>query len=262
MLKHTRSMRSRRAVGALLAAQVVAAGMALIAPSSAQAFASSGAGGWRHDRTGQLCGAYTVGGSLPYYWQHIRACNINFEKSSTTIGSGGYSAPATAAATRWNGIIDPDTQHADFAWVGSTTAPRQGYMGIGDLGSGDASGVTLGSTSTTSSRTNDYISEIVSATITMTNNAAADWYVNSGSTYTVPYGKADWQSVAVHELGHALGLSHPTRYAAVDVVMGACMARGTRLFNGRDDNGGLRWLYGYHNSNSWGSPVTAVSNGC
>ena len=70
---------------------------------------------------------------------------------------------------------------------------------------------------------------------------AVSWYTGTGTPPSTQY---DWQSVAIHEMGHCLGLSHQDRITPTP-VMAPTFARGeTRRVLTADDIAGRNVIYG------------------
>lgn len=243
-------LRLRTKMSALAVVGLVAAALLPTAPAGAH-FAAGYA--YERNRLGEVCGSYrsNVGG----YYYSGRPCSINFTKSSLLSGYG-WSTAADAASGNWNGHVDPDRGEPVFGFAGYVSGPQQVYMGVRDLGSSTA-GVRLGTTRTTSDCSS--YCRLDSSTIEMTNNAAARWYVNSGDVYTVPSDSADWQSVATHELGHAMGLLHQQETWDPTHTMGACASRGARRHTGSHDREGMFFAYGGR-ENHW--PRVAALGNC
>jgi hypothetical protein len=67
-----------------------------------------------------------------------------------------------------------------------------------------------------------------------------------GTSYSTTFAPNDFQSLLLHELGHAIGLAHPVQFDASCPVMeasGACFGKINRALNA-DDIAGAQFLYG------------------
>lgn len=223
-----------------LIAAGVAVSASLIPVGGASAHFAAGSA-FERNRFGEICGS--IRGVNGYNYSG-RPCSINFTKS-TLLTSYGWASAADAASGNWNGKVDPDQGIPVFGYAGYVSGPQQVYMGVTDLGT-TAGGVRLGTTRYTTDCSS--FCRLTGATIEMTNNSAANWSVNSTRFYVVPTGTMDWQSIATHELGHALALRHPQQDMNFEHNLGACAYRGTRTLEGAHDVEGVFFAYGGQSS--------------
>ncbi len=155
--------------------------------------------------------------------------------SPATTYSVGANLPSTwspvlqSAAQSWNGA------GSRFAFTLNPSSPHT--IALGDLGSGP----TLAST-----RVEYYQTTRELVRFTMTFNNRYTW------TTTGEAGKMDVQSIATHELGHALGLDHPGDSSCLEQTMWATAGAGETKKRSLElgDKTGVATLYG-----------TAVSGG-
>ncbi|XP_061362220.1 metalloendoproteinase 2-MMP-like [Gastrolobium bilobum] len=94
-------------------------------------------------------------------------------------------------------------------------------------------------------------------------DAAEDWVVSGDATKSALSTAVDLESVAVHEIGHLLGLGHSSVKEAI--MFPTISSRTKKVLLAEDDIQGIQYLYGtnpnYNGSATMSSPETNSSHG-
>lgn len=232
----------------LFAAASFAAIIPVIAAGPASGFAVTKAGTykvkWGTDVDGVPCGAIPV----PVY----RTCTTKYAYSSAVSARAGWAPAVSAAAGNWCHTYDASRSYA-LVYCYYDYTPDGGVAGHGvgvgalNLGGPAADGsITLGLT--------DYGSLIVDSLdpgwadmstpfISINTNSSITWYANANASYTVPSGSNDLQTTLTHELGHALGLDHPSKGPSTTGPVMQCFQAAGWNHGKTDDFTGATYIY-------------------
>lgn len=255
----------RRRLASVFAVLGVTVGVTLAQASPAGAWANYGPDNsiWKTLLGGQVCGSHSTDGGGAYV-----ACRIRFAVSSTASAHSGWRSALGVGAARWCNIFDSDHGVADLCYVDYTSGGGTGGHGVtigaSNLGGRNAMGGIVYGNETHTYSTDPYSAYGIknTSTVTMNDNPGVGWYVssNTSSSYAVPSGAVDMQTVIVHETGHSSGFGHPTKVASSSSpVMTACYNGGFTNFGLTDDGNADRWHYGGFAS-KYGSPGTEYGN--
>ncbi|MGH7904839.1 MAG: matrixin family metalloprotease [Candidatus Dormibacteraceae bacterium] len=213
-----------------------------VASMRAQAFALTGMK-WDTDRYGYACDDY--GASL-FVWN---PCHIDVSQSSNFDQRFGWYDSATAADENWY-VYDysrgRDTFHYDNVSGNSALVS----MDAANLGYSSTSTYTIGYTTWYGVG-----GELSSVAIQINDNSNVPWWtVDSGGSGADGSHLNIVQSMT-HELGHALGLHHPTRDESQSplAVMECLQAYGENHYTQPDDLNGVLYIYSGHGGD-YGSP--------
>lgn len=225
---------SRAAILAMAA--VVAAATVDSAPASAQAWQMSQTRqqGWRTDGRDVAC---TDLDGFTHPTNHVMTWYLN-----PTGGGGGKDAAIKAALKTWTDVANSDY---DLRWGGYHWGDFEGTDGRNTMAWGVNSVCDNDSCHAITSLLLGPGQVIVEADILFNANPnrGFQWMTNGEYSITPPcwqtpnsFGlKLDTQGVATHELGHTMGIGHPTNFATTSAVMGArACTTGGRTLRGDD----------------------------
>ena len=159
--------------------------------------------------------------------------------TATTLSDGStFSASAQTAANAWNAVLGNLQLQSQIVAPG-TPNNRNGInelaFGTNVFGSAFGSGVLAVTTTRVSATNGDRIEAD-----TIFNNKDWQWDSYRGTLHS---GTVDIQRVAIHELGHTLGLDHPDQAGqSVTAIMNSTVSSVDRLTT--DDITGVQNLYG------------------
>jgi hypothetical protein len=216
---------------------------------------------WYQDMFANPCGGQGTKASLGLVF---RECKVSWASDGSVNTRAGWAGTVANAANEW-ATYDATRGRPTFSYYGpdgcnayanelycqavlahaEDLGPRDPQTGVISLGYAQI--VFVCSYSTTDP------CAIVSADVYVTTNGAANWYLsaNGGSIGSTQY---DQQGVWEHELGHALGLSHPTLHNPPVMACYETQGQISRIVT--DDRNGLEYLYSGHGG--WGDPQPAI----
>lgn len=214
---------------------------------------------WETDMHGDMCG----GTQDPLFGTWIvsaNPCLIALKTTSALRARSGWNSTQQAAKDNWT-VGHPDFNNEVRIRIDNHTANNdidaQITADAEDLGGPNASGaITLGVARITI--TSFPTRQLHHVEVVATTNGAITWNVNSGSSYTVPGGEIDLQTVFSHEYGHAVGAHHPVG-TATSHTMAACYS-GKSLVNSHDHDA-IFYMYGHHDDDKYG-PIVDNVNSC
>ena len=221
-----------------------------VAPRQAAAFTIEGEE-WKYDHLFNPCGPFSGGGTsndgVSILWNPC-VVGIGFDQSVANMAD--WEATAGQSAGEWY-AYDSSRGHVVFNYLINAVGTGV-VIEATDLGTPNAQGqVILGETPVSSLYDGSNERAIDGAAVEVNNNSGVIWCTydetNCPSTSYV------LQQTIVHELGHALGLTHPVTGPNMPYVM-ECVA--VYLENEAvqsDDRNGQMWLYSGHPSD-FGSP--------
>lgn len=227
----------------------------LLAPVSVGAFAIyPDSARWFYDYNHVPCGPSSAGVWNP--------CQVSFTYDASVTVRPGWAQTATQAASQWrtveaNGLLDFNYTYFDYSndIVRANVLPAQVRMVAIDLGPPDNVGnALLGRTALTR---NPGTNALSSASIEMNNNPGVAWctVLDSGCPDA---SHIALQTATIHELGHALGLTHPVVGSFSGVVMECKIGYGENQLVGPDDRNGALYHYGSLSNGPAGATVSCA----
>jgi hypothetical protein len=220
----------------------------LLAAAPAQGFAVTRAGTykvkWSTDIDRVPCGAVPV----PVY----RTCTVKYAYSSAVSSRAGWAPAVSAASGNWCHTYDPTRSYAlVYCYYNYTPNGGVGGHGVGigalNLGGPGADGSIVLGIADYGTLTVDPLdtawATMETPFISINTNSNISWYANANESYTVPSGYNDLQTTVTHEMGHTVGLAHPSKGPSTTGPVMQCL-QATGWNHGRtDDFNGLLYIY-------------------
>lgn len=207
---------------------------------------------WFYDGNHIPCGPSSAG-----IWN---PCQVSFTYDASVTVRPGWAQTANQGASQWrtvdgNGLLDFNYVYFDYSSdiVRANVLPAQVRLVAADLGQLDQQG--NGRLGGTDLLRNPGTNAFSSAYIQMNSNLTVPWctVLDSGCPDA---SHLALQTAMIHELGHALGLTHPVIGSFSGVVMECKIGYGENQLVGADDRNGVLYHYG---SLSIGPPGATVS---
>jgi Matrixin len=197
---------------------------------------------WITDWNSAPCGPYSGGTWNP--------CTEHYYTTTAFNNQTGWNSALANAAAGWS-LYDAGRNQQDFLFVNDSrisTSNAGVQVTAGDLGGRGANGViTLGTASW------QYFlppyNALYQVFITMSTDSQISWSTTGAPTSS----QYDLIEASMHELGHGLGLTHPTQGPYSFAVMQCNMAAGENDRRLADDLQGQSWLYSSHRAD-FGTP--------
>jgi len=217
---------SRGALASVLSATVIG-----LTAQSAFAFSLlSGTPKWTSDEYSNPCGQGSA-----FLWWPRHPCVIGMFGTSELYSHPGWADTMKSAASGWT---ESSSDGLDFKYDTATPVNDQVQVDSADLGGYNSHGViVLGQSAWFA-----FFGNMVAVTDTMNTNGAISWCTvdMSGCPTSSQF---NLREAMDHEMGHALGLDHPTQGPNSWAVMQCTQATGETTYVQTDDYNGEKHIY-------------------